>query len=201
LSPARARTSDVAVRAAARALLEEGGLDAVTMQAVADRVGVRAPSLYKRIPSRGALLGDMANDIATELAGAVAPAFAEEDPAAAIRQMGARYRAYAHGNPGAYRLLFVPPTPEAAPSARANEEAASSLLRFTERLVGAERGLDAARLLVAFVHGFVAMELAGAFRLGGDVADAFQRSLDWIVAGLDSPGRVTRAVRSPGAAR
>lgn len=171
--------------AAARALLEEGGLDAVTMQAVADRVGVRAPSLYKRVTSRSALLVAMANDVAGELAGAVSPALAEDDPAAAIRQMGSRYRAYARANPGAYWLVFVPPSPELAPSAPVNEEAASSLLQFTERLVGAERGLDAARLLVAFVHGFVTMELAGAFRLGGNVDDAFQRSLDWIAAGFE----------------
>jgi AcrR family transcriptional regulator len=50
--------------AAGRRILEAEGFDGLTMQRVAMAVGVRAPSLYKRIPSRGALLGDMANDIA-----------------------------------------------------------------------------------------------------------------------------------------
>jgi AcrR family transcriptional regulator len=169
------------------------------MQAVAERVGVRAPSLYKRVPSRAALLREIADDVAGELATAVSPAFAAADPADAIRQLGARYRAYAMANPRAYRLLFAPPTPDSAPSARANEAAASGLVRFTDRLVGPERGLGAARLLVAFVHGFVTMELAGAFRLGGDVEESFRQSLDSLVAGLGASQSVPD--RAPGAPR
>jgi Tetracyclin repressor-like, C-terminal domain len=44
--------------------------------------------------------------------------------------------------------------------------------------------MSAARLLMAFLHGFVSMELAGAFRLGGSVDDAFAFALDAILAGL-----------------
>ncbi len=47
MSPARSRTSDEAIIAAARGLLEEGGLEAVSMASIAERVGIRPPSLYK----------------------------------------------------------------------------------------------------------------------------------------------------------
>ena len=37
---------------AARALLEEQGEDALTMRNLADRLGIKAPSLYKHVSSR-----------------------------------------------------------------------------------------------------------------------------------------------------
>ncbi len=161
----------------------------MTMQAVADAVGVRAPSLYKRFANRQALIRAIADDVAAELDDAVAPALAIDDPAEAIRVVADRYRAFAHRSPGAYQLLFTNLLPEAAPTAEANAAAAAGILALTERLVGRERALEAARLLTAFAHGFVSMELAGAFRLGGDVDEAYRFAVDSIVEGL----RATRA--------
>jgi pyruvate/2-oxoglutarate/acetoin dehydrogenase E1 component len=37
---------------AARAILEDGGREALTMRRVADRLGIRAPSLYKHVGSK-----------------------------------------------------------------------------------------------------------------------------------------------------
>ena len=54
--PTPDRTSLDAIVGAASDLLEQTGLAGVTMQAVALRVGVRAPSLYKRVPSRERLI-------------------------------------------------------------------------------------------------------------------------------------------------
>jgi AcrR family transcriptional regulator len=188
VSPARARTSTEAIVAAGRALLETGGLDAVTMQAVAAAVGVRAPSLYKRLAGRPALIRAIADDVATELGGATAPALELEDPRDAIRALADHYRAFAHRSPGAYQLLFSKLLPEANPSVEANAAAARGLLQLTERLVGRERSLEAARLLTAFAHGFVSMELAGAFRLGGDVDEAYRFGIDAIIEGLSVSG-------------
>src|SRR4029077_4960690 len=90
MSPARARTSSEAVVAAARDLLEQGGLEAVTMQAVADAVGGRAPALSKRFDGRAALITAVADDAATELGVELIPALREADPRDAVREMAAR---------------------------------------------------------------------------------------------------------------
>lgn len=188
MSPARARTSADAIVGAGRALLESGGLDAVTMQAVADAVGVRAPSLYKRFPSRQALIRAIAQDVAVELDAVVAPALQVDDSAEAIRVVATRYRAFAKRSPGAYQLLFSSLLPEANPTTEANAAAAAGILALTERFVGRERALESARLLTAFVHGFASMELAGAFRLGGDVDVAFRFAIESIIGGLRVTG-------------
>lgn len=54
--PTPERTSLAAIVTAGRDLLEQGGPATVSMQAVAERVGVKAPSLYKRVRDRDALL-------------------------------------------------------------------------------------------------------------------------------------------------
>jgi hypothetical protein len=52
--------------------------------------------------------------------------------------------------------------------------AVAPLLKAIELLVGKAKSLSASRIVVAFTHGFVDMELAGAFRLGGNVEEAFE---------------------------
>ncbi len=197
MSPARARTSTEAVVAAARGLLEAGGLDAVTMQAVAERVGVRAPSLYKRFDGRQALIRAVADDVTQELRAALAPAIAEEDPARAVRFVAERFRAFARTSPAAYRLLFTNDAASVDQPGPITADSAAGLLGLTERLVGREEALEAARLITAFAHGFVSMEIAGAFRLGGNVDDAFNYSVEAIIAGLTRPGRRPRKPSRP----
>jgi AcrR family transcriptional regulator len=184
MSPTPARTSREAIVGAGRALLEEGGLEHVTMQAVADRVGVRAPSLYKRLADRSALVAAIAGDALADLGRAVHPALEAADPADAVRMMADRYRAFAHDSPGAYQLIFTRLLPAAQPPVEANMRASADLLILAERLVGRERSLEAARLLTAFAHGFVSMELAGAFRLRGDVDAAFRFAVGTLITGL-----------------
>ena len=70
------------------------------------------------------------------------------------------------------------------PPAELTAAAAEPLTRVTERLVGPERALEAARLVTAFAHGFVSMEITGAFRLGGDVDEAYRYGVGVLVDAL-----------------
>ena len=167
-------------------MLEAGGLDALTMQAVADRVGIRGPSLYKRIDSRSALIAAIAADAFAELGREIAAAAGGDDPAEDIRRIADAYRAFAHRAPQSYGLLFANLAPEARPATVEGARAAAPVLALAQRWVGPEDALDAARLLTAFVHGFVSMEQAGAFRLGGDVETAWRYGVETLIRGLDA---------------
>ena len=184
MSPARARTSYDDIVAAGRELLEAGGLDAVTMLAVAKRVGVRAPSLYKRFADRGALIAAIGSAALKDLTDELEPLTRDPDPGAALVRIAAAFRAFAQRNPRAYELLFMNLPAGSRPPAELTAAASEPLLRVTERLVGSERALEAARLVTAFAHGFVLMELTGAFRLGGDVDDAYRYGVGVLVDAL-----------------
>lgn len=151
----------------------EGGPARVTMQAVADRVGVRAPSLYKRVRDRDALLALAATAAAEDLAARLATS---GDTFAGIART---YRAFAHAHPERFRLIVGGP---ADPDVLAR--VAEPVLRVAEDSVGSDRALDAARLVTAWATGFLTMELAGAFRLGGDVDEAFEYGLERLTAAL-----------------
>ncbi len=184
MSPARARTSHIAIVAAGRDLLEAGGLDAVTMQAVAERVGVRAPSLYKRLPNRAALIAAIGTAALEDLGRQLEPPGRDPDPASGLRTIATAFRAFAHENPRAYELLFMNLPPESRPPADRFALASAPLLAVAGRLAGPDQALEAARLVTAFAHGFVSMELGGAFRLGGDVDEAYRYGVDVLVSAL-----------------
>ena len=192
MSPAPARTTDGEIVAAARALLESGGPETVTMQAVAAAVGVRAPSLYKHVPSRAALLRAAAEDAMVEVGAVLAAAGEPGDPAEGLRAMALAFRAWAHRSPNAYRHLFGAFPAADRPPTGLGAVAIGPVLDACTRLVGPARALDAARLFTAYVHGFTSMELAEGFGLGGDVEGAFRYGVAVLAAALRPPGPVAR---------
>ena len=184
--PAPARTSREAIVEAARALLEQEGLDAVVMSAVAERVGVRGPSLYKHVADRSALIRAVGDLVTADLRATLERAMSTGDPDADLRALAREYRAFVQANPHGYGLLFAHLEPDLQPDQVAVADLGRPIVAAVARLIGGE-GLDAlesGRTLVAWAHGFVSMELAGGFRLGGDLDAAYATGIDLILAGI-----------------
>jgi AcrR family transcriptional regulator len=181
--PTPARTDLAGIVAAGRAILEDDGVDGLTMQAVATRVGVRAPSLYKHVRDRRALLalviGAALDDLTTRLEATAAVA----DPRTRVARQAGEVRRFAHEQPVGFTLVFAAHGAP-RPDADATRRSVTPLLDAVREIVGDAHALDGARLLTAWVTGFLGMELAGAFRLGEDVDDAWAWGLDRIVAAL-----------------
>lgn len=177
--PAPGRTTLADIVDAGRELLEAGGPPGLTMQAVAARVGVRAPSLYKRVRDRDALLQLVATATADDLADRVEAA---DDTVAGLART---FRAFAHDRPEGFRLLLsAGPVADPASLTRAS----APVLRVAGGLAGPDHTLEAARLVTAWVTGFVTMELAGAFRFEGDLDRAFEFGLERLTAALSQVG-------------
>jgi AcrR family transcriptional regulator len=172
--PTPDRTSLDAIVLAASELLENDGLTGLTMNAVAHRVGVRAPSLYKRVQGRDRLIQLVAEATLTELA-------ARLDAESSAVELANTLRAFGHERPAAFQLVMTPGpgTPGAGDAFAA--VASEAVLRIAGRLAGEEHALEAARTLTAWATGFISMELNGRFKLGGDVERAWQFGVTRIV--------------------
>lgn len=157
------------IAAAARQLLEEGGEAALSMRHVADRLGIRAPSLYKHFPDKQALENILVSDGFVELAEVFESARAADDQVGAL---GAAYRGFALEHPHLYRLMTERPLHREGLVPGVEDRAAAPI-------VEAMRGdVDLARAAWAFAHGMIILELNGRFPPGADLDAAWAQGLD-----------------------
>lgn len=191
--PAVAKTSEEEIVRVARRIVDDQGAASLSMQLVADQVGVRAPSLYKRFADRDALLDAVARRAIEELTERIAAA-GDGPPDRALIAMGRAYRAFAKKSPGVYALLFAPRN-EAADLMELRARAVRPVIEVLRRHAPSAPPLESARMLTAFLHGFVSMEIAGAFHLGGSVTQAFAFGIETLVASLAEPKRAQHKKR------
>jgi AcrR family transcriptional regulator len=148
---------------AALAIADAEGLDAVTMRAVAAKVGVSPMALYPHVGGKAELLDGLVGRLLEELtaraaAGAGSPERAGLDRAG-LRALAYGVRALARAHPSAFGLLLARPsvTPEAA---RSVDVVYQALL---------DAGVPPAhvprleRLISTFVIGFALSEVSGRF--------------------------------------
>jgi AcrR family transcriptional regulator len=168
--------------ATARSLLEEEGPAALTMRRLADRLGIRAPSLYKHVSDKEELEAALAALALEEIAAALAPA----------RGLGAlarAYRRYALSHPHLYRLTTERPLPRGRLPEGLEARAAAPLLAVAG-------GIDRARAVWAFAHGMVQLELAGRFPPEADLEAAWREGVAAFARELPAPQSPRAVVRS-----
>ncbi|MCO1659294.1 TetR/AcrR family transcriptional regulator [Pseudonocardia humida] len=102
------RLRDDIVRAGAELLDEAGDEQAVTLRAVARRVGITAPSIYAHFADRQAILLAVAAGAFAELDEQLRRArdAADADPVARLRATCAAYLEFARTRPQRYRVMF-----------------------------------------------------------------------------------------------
>lgn len=176
----RARVVDEAAT-----LADEVGLDQFTLAALAERLGVRQPSLYKHIESMAGLHRDVSVLAKRALAEVLATAAVGRAGGDAIAHMAQAYRAWAKAHPGLYAASQRRPV-----AGDAEDDAASLAAVQVIADVLAAYGLTgddavhAIRALRASLHGFVALETAGAFALEADIDDSFDRLVQGFVRSI-----------------
>ena len=141
--------------AASLAVVDEGGLSALTMSAVADRLGVTSMALYRHVTNKADLCDGLVEQILLEV-----PLPDPNDPwpdRLAALARGTRMAALRH--PGAFGLLLQ--RAAVTPGARRTRDAVYSALR--EAGFGEDDVVQLERLLSTAILGFAASEAEGRF--------------------------------------
>jgi AcrR family transcriptional regulator len=194
----RAGLTPERVVAEAGALADERGISALSLAPLAERLGVRVPSLYKHVGGLDDLHRRIALAGLRDLAGALGAVTVGRSGRDALHACAAAWRAYAKAHPGRYAAIQRAPDP-------ADAELVEVAGRLTGLVYAILRGygldedetVHATRAVRSALHGFVTLEGAGGFGLPQDVDESYARLVDLLDSGLGrGPG--TRSGSGPG---
>lgn len=160
-------TADKLLQTGLGVLEREGNL---SLQAVARRLGVKAPSLYRHVASLEVLRGKVATEGFRLLGLELQKALVVERTWMSLARV---YRRFALRRRALYRLMMSP-----SGRARRGTDSLQETLRPAAELLGthtdSKRFLAEHRVAWAFVHGFVDLEMDDAFLGPEGVEEAFR---------------------------
>lgn len=182
----RAGIDRAAVVAAAAEIADAEGVEAVTLARLAERFGVRPPSLYNHVAGMDGLRRELALLGLRELSADLGRAAIGRAGAAAVLALAESYRAFARRRPGLYAAALVRAHPDDAEL----DAASATILEIIVAALGAYdlRGDDAIHAvhgLRSLLHGFVTLETGGGFGIPLDLDESFRRLMATYVAGLE----------------
>jgi AcrR family transcriptional regulator len=197
----RAGLTPERIIAEAEDLADEVGLTRLTLAELANRLGVRLPSLYKHVSGMDGLQRAMSVRAKLELAEVLGRSAVGRSGDDAVRSMAAAYRAWATEHPGRYAgtVRAALPGDEAEESAGAAATGIVLDVIAGYHLAGAD-AVDAARAIRSALHGFITLEADHGFGLPVDIDRSFGRLVDALCRGLATWAQALEADRDPGEA-
>jgi AcrR family transcriptional regulator len=176
---------------AAEAVVADAGLGGLTLAAVAERLGIRVPSLYKHVAGlpdvrRGLSLRGR-RQLVEVLTGAVVGKARGE----ALESLCAAYLSWADRHPALYTAAQIAPDPDDVEDLAASEKVTDVVFAVISGY-GADpmTAIDATRTLRAAIHGFAALNALRGFGLERPV----EESMAWWLSSLDAALRQSRRV-------
>jgi AcrR family transcriptional regulator len=169
-------------------LADEVGFAQLSMGLLAERLGVKTPSLYKHVDSLADLIHRIAVLAATELGDALGDAIQGRAGRDALIAAAQAMRTYVKDHPGRYAAG------NAAQPAGPEDPLTTAITRMLGSFSAVLRGyqldpadqIHALRMLRSTLHGFATLEVEGGFRFDTDINDSFAWIVDLIDNGLQS---------------
>ena len=162
-SPRTAKLSRDAIVNAALTFLDREGWDALTINALANQLGTKGPSLYNHVNS----LDDLRRTVRMRVVGDIIEMLNTvgqgRTPNDAVMVMASAYRSYAHHHPGRYSAFTRMPLGGDDPEfTQATHDAAAPVISVLASYgLDEEAGFFAALEFWSAMHGFVLLEMTG----------------------------------------
>jgi AcrR family transcriptional regulator len=175
---------DIIAKAAAE-LVDQVGIDRLTFAAVAERLGVRTPSLYNHLDGLDALRRELALLGLSGLDRHLQRAALGKSGDAALTAMLQAYRVFAKEHPGVYEMTLKAPNPGDAEIQAAAEGIIDTLLTVLMPYhLDHAAAIHVVRGFRAIGHGFASLESAGGFGMDIDIDESYARLIDAFLSGL-----------------
>jgi AcrR family transcriptional regulator len=186
----RAGLNTAEVVASGADLADEAGIGSVSLAALAGRLGVKAPALYKHVDSIGDLQHRIATLAMTELGDVLRDALQGKSGADAISALFTALQSYIAEHPGRYYAT-------SSAQLRGRDD---PLLAATTRVIVSIRAVlfgygiqpdevdHAIRMLYCMIHGYALLQAANAFQWSNDPDESVAWMIRFVDAGLTAIG-------------
>ncbi|MFG2415598.1 TetR/AcrR family transcriptional regulator [Streptomyces goshikiensis] len=182
----RAGLDAATIAAAAADLADEIGFSELTMSRLAERLGVRAPSLYKHITSQDDLHRRMAALAFDEAADAIGTAIQGRAGRDALAAAAGALRDFVLTHPGRYAAtLGLTPTGPDDPIMLASRRGIGPFEAVVRGYdIDPQEMTHALRAVRSVFHGFASLQASGGFQWSTDLGESFEYLIDLVDRGL-----------------
>jgi AcrR family transcriptional regulator len=161
---------------------DEVGFENLTLAAVAPRLGVQMPSLYKHVAGIDELRHLMSVRAKKETADVLARSAAGKSGPQALCAMLGAWRTWAKTHPGRYAATVrAPDIDEIEDTVASNAVLDIIYAALSDYRLEGDDAVNAVRLLRAHFHGFVSIERVEGFKFPNDI----EHSFDLLIGALD----------------
>ena len=186
--PRRAGLDKAIVVQAAADLTNAEGVDALSLGRLAERLGVRTPSLYNHVDGLPGLYRELSLLNTRRLGERLSNAAIGKAGPDAVMAVAQAYREHIKESPGLY-MASLRAAGNQAPVDVELQAAEDRVVHVGLAVVASfglsgEDGLHAVRALRSVVHGFATLEVGGGFGLPLDCDESFRRLIAMLIAGL-----------------
>ena len=182
----RAGLDRAAVVAEATKLVDEEGVEQLSLGRLAERLSIKTPSLYNHVAGLPGLRHELALFCARELLDWLTQATIGRSRAEAILALADAYRAYAREYPNRYHFTLQAPAADDPQRAAIAEEILGVIYAVLRPYsLGEQNMIHAIRSLRSIVQGFVSLEVAGGFAMPVNLDDSFHWLIQLFIAGIE----------------